>query len=142
LLLWASITFSHQECHNYANFAICKVNFFFIESGWNLEKQSNFFWVNRVHPNLHPPFFPSWAPPPLLHIYFHCSYMYSYYNYSPTLCIKCCWVSAISYPDLIKNFITLQIPLIWFEVERRVWQSKEAQRQDQYGVTLTIGSWP
>jgi hypothetical protein len=40
--------------------------------------------------------FLSWAPPlPLgLHIYFHCSYLYIYYNYySRTLCIKC-WVSA------------------------------------------------
>jgi hypothetical protein len=25
--------------------------------------------------------------------YFHCSYLYNYYNYSRTLCIKC-WVSA------------------------------------------------
>jgi hypothetical protein len=32
----------------------------------------------------------SGAPPLLLlHIYFHCSYMYNYYNYSRTLCIKC-----------------------------------------------------
>ncbi len=31
------------------------------------------------------------------YIYFHSSYLYNYYNYSQTLCIKC-----ISYPDLIK----------------------------------------
>jgi len=51
--------------------------------------------------------------------------MYSYYNYSRTLCIKC-WVSAISYPDLIK--ISLLCRYLWLEVERRVWKSKEAQR--------------
>jgi hypothetical protein len=31
------------------------------------------------------------------YIYFHCSYLYNYYSYSRTLCIKC-----ISYPDQIK----------------------------------------
>jgi hypothetical protein len=41
------------------------------------------------------PFFPfSWAPPLLFYTYFHCSYMYCYYNYSQTLCM--------SYPNLIK----------------------------------------
>jgi len=35
-----------------------------------------------------------WAPPlQLAYIYFHCSYLYNYYNYTRTLCIKC-WVSA------------------------------------------------
>jgi hypothetical protein len=44
------------------------------------------------------------------YIDFHCSYLYNYYNSSPTLCIIKCWdwfsishwVSGISYWDLIK----------------------------------------
>ncbi len=35
------------------------------------------------------------------YIYFHCSSLYNYYNYSQTMCIKC-WSFSISHPDLIK----------------------------------------
>jgi len=57
--------------------------------GLKLTKIIKFWWVNWVssylsffHERLH------WC-----YIYFHCSYLYNYYNYSQTLCIKC-WVSA------------------------------------------------
>jgi hypothetical protein len=44
------------------------------------------------------------------YIYFHCSYLYNYYNYySRTLCIKC-WLSAFQ-TEIEQNFLTLQIPL-------------------------------
>jgi len=45
------------------------------------------------------------------HIYFHFSYMYSYYNYSQSMCIKLQNFN-VSYPDLMQ-FITLWIPFIW-----------------------------
>ncbi len=35
------------------------------------------------------------------YIYFHCSYLYNYYNSSGNFCIKC-WVLSISYRVLIK----------------------------------------
>jgi hypothetical protein len=72
------------------------------------------------------------------------SYMYRYYNYSRTLCIKC-WLLAlplslfvfggiqrISYPDFIK------FPYFANETERGVWVWKEAQRQGENRVTFWI----
>ncbi len=48
----------------------------------------------------------------------HCSYLYNYYNYSPTLCIKC-W-------DLIK------FPYFGDTPERRDMGWKQAQRQSDF----------
>jgi hypothetical protein len=98
-----------------------------------LRKQSIFvFWLNWVHPIFT---LISLSASTRCYIYFHCSYMHCYYNYSRTLCIKC-WVSAISCPYLIE--ISLLCGYHSFEVERGVWKSKEAQRQGQYRMTLQI----
>jgi hypothetical protein len=43
------------------------------------------------------------------YVYFHRSYLYNYYNYSLTLCIKYCVSDFIL--RFNKNFLTLQIPL-------------------------------
>ncbi len=58
--------------------------------GWNSENHQ-FWWVSSVSPclslflvRIH-----------CCYINFHCSYVYSYYNSSRTLCIKC-WDSAYS----------------------------------------------
>jgi hypothetical protein len=43
-------------------------------------------------PQFHPVLIPSFLSPELLqrcYMYFHCSYLYNYYNYSRTLCSKC-----------------------------------------------------
>jgi hypothetical protein len=89
-----------------------------------LKKQS-IFVVNRVHPI----FNPSFLFLECLHYcykYFHCSYMYRYYNYSRTLCM--------SYPNLIK--ISLFYEYHWFDVERGVRGWVEAQRQGKNKVIL------
>jgi hypothetical protein len=72
-----------------------------------------FFW---------PPlsFFP-WAPPVLLYIYFHCSYLYNYYNYFRTLVHEMMSFSS-SYPDLIKISLLCGPHLkrgVFFGAERR-----------------------
>jgi hypothetical protein len=71
-------------------------------------------------------------------INFHWSYLYSYYDSSRTLCIKC-WDSAfgtesfsISYWDLIK------LPYFADTTKRGVRGRKEAQRQGENRVTLGL----
>ncbi len=59
------------------------------------------------------------------YIDFHCSYMYSYYNSSQTLCIQC-WDSAFHSEDLI-NF-----PYFMDTTKRGVRGWKEAQRQGDF----------
>jgi len=63
------------------------------------------------------------------YIYFHCSYMYIFYNYSRTLCIKC-WVSAF-HTQINKT------SSFYGYIERGVWRWKEDQRQgDKLWITL------
>jgi len=85
-------------------------------------------WVSSCFDPLFP-FFPE-----RIHsrcIYFHCSYLYNYYNYVPqTLCIKC-WVSAFH--------TQIEIKLLYFAADvtqrgHRGW--KAAQRQGEDRVTL------
>ncbi len=53
---------------------------------------------------------------------FTCSYLYNYYNYSWTLCIKC-WVTAF-HSDIEWNFLTLRISLkkavFFFSIKKTV----------------------
>jgi hypothetical protein len=74
------------------------------------------FWpVFPFHERLH-----SWYK------YFHCFYMYNYYNYlEPCTCLwqgTACMIFRISYPDLIKTSLLCG--------------SKESQRQGEVEITL------
>jgi len=60
---------------------------------WFLSFTLSFFFPERLH---------------CCYIDFHCSYLYSYYNSSRTLCIKC-WDSALR-SEISYNFLILRIP--------------------------------
>ncbi len=89
---------------------------------WNSGSPCLSFFLERLH---------------CCYIDFHCSYRYSYYNSSRTLCIKC-WVLhfvlsfSISCRDLIK------FPYFADTTKRGVRGWKEAQRQGEDRVTFGI----
>jgi hypothetical protein len=104
--------------------------------GWNSKNHQSLWWSDFI------PVFTllSFLLKPLkcCYIYFHCSYMYCYYDSSQALCNKFLKFN-ISYPYL--NAISLLCGYHWFEVERGVWGWKEAQRQGEHRVPLWICSW-
>jgi len=94
-----------------------------------IETQTSFSTTFGGKPSFHPLFPFSWALPPLLgYIYFHCSYLYNYYNYSRTLCIKC------RYWDLIKFLYFVG----YHSMNEGIAGWKQAQRQGEGRVTLGI----
>jgi len=80
-----------------------------------------------------------WAPPLLLCcIYFHCSYLYNYYNYLETSALNMLEFQHFM-PRFKKTF------LLCGPLSKRGWDSewKEAQRQGEYRATLinTLMLW-
>jgi hypothetical protein len=76
------------------------------------------------------PVFPfSWAPPLMLHIYFHCSYIYNSYNYLEPCTLNAEFQHFI--PRFNKNYLTLQTSL-----KEGIGGWKEAQRQGEDRMTL------
>jgi hypothetical protein len=89
-----------------------------------------------------PEFHLSFFFPERLHccyIDFHCSYLYSYYNSSRTLCIKC-WDSAFrtEFQHFILRFSKIFLLIHMDTTKRGVRGWKEAQRQDEHRVNLRI----
>jgi hypothetical protein len=98
----------------------------------NLKKPKNFCGVltsSRLHPAIL-----SLKGLYCCYIYFHCSYMYTYYNYSQSMCIKLQNFN-VSYPDL------MQFHYIMNTIHLTLKEGFGGERRPEDRVPLWISVW-